>query len=337
VGANIAMSQTKPAKIVEVVRSFGVALAVSIATLAALEIFLRVADFRMLREGVSERSLSYNYDAELGWSPIPNSISIVKNVRTIHAQHNSLGLRDDEFTPDARPTIMFLGDSFVWGLDAEAGERFSDLLKPRAPGHQIVAAGVSGYGTDQEYLLLKRLWPNVTPAVVMLIFCTQNDRADNSTNIRYEGYQKPYFATTPDGSLVLEGQPVPKSRLQYIKEDWLVRNLWLARLATSAYVGLRHPLLFVPDPTERLVGKIREFVEGNGAKFLVGLQYEDAELIRYLQASRIPFVSFDGAEFYPGLSSGAHWTPAGHQLVAERVLGLLSQNNIVQPNIRAQH
>jgi hypothetical protein len=330
------MSLAKPAKTLEVLRSLGVALAVSIATLAALEIFLRVADFRMLREGVSERSLSYRYDAELGWAPIPNSSSIVKNVRAIHVRHNSLGLRDDELILDARPTIMFLGDSFVWGLDADAGERFTDLLKPRVPGHQIVAAGVSGYGTDQEYLLLKRLWPNVKPAVVMLIFCTQNDRADNSTNIRYEGYLKPYFATTPDGSLMLDGQPVPKSRLQYIKEDWLVRNLWLARLATSAYVALRHPLLFVPDPTERLVGRISKLVEANGAKFLVGLQYEDAELIRYLQANRIPFVSFDGAESYPGPSSGAHWTPAGHQFVAERVLGLLSENHIVGPDTRPQ-
>jgi len=31
-----------------------------------------------------------------------------------------------------------------------------------------------------------------------------------------------------------------------------------------------------------------------------------------------------------GASVGAHWTPEGHKLVAERVLGLLSENNIVK-------
>jgi hypothetical protein len=306
-----------------------------ILTLAALEIFLRVADFRELREGVSERSLSYLYDAELGWAPAPNSSSVVAGARTIHAQHNSLGLRDIEFTLDAQPTILFLGDSFVWRLDAEADERFTDLLRPRISGYKILAAGVSGYGTDGEYLLLKRLWAKVQPAVVVLIFCTQNDRLDNSTNIRYEDYQKPYFATAPDGSLVLQGQPVPESRLQYIKEDWLVHNLWLARLVTLAYVKIRHPLLFVPDPTERLVSKIRDFVEANGAKFLVGLQYRDPELILHLQANRIPFVTFDGAAFYPGASFGSHWTPDGHKLVAERALGLLSENNIARGEIGA--
>jgi len=319
----------------QVLRSVGVSLVVAIVTLAALEIFLRMADLRELREGVNERSLSYRHDAELGWFPAPNSSSTVANARTIGVQHNSLGLRDIELAPDARPAIMFLGDSFVWGLDAEADERFSELLRARISSHKIVAAGVSGYGTDQEYLLLQRLWPKIEPAVVVLIFCTQNDRQDNSTNIRYEGYQKPYFATAPDGSLVLSGQPVPTSRLQAIREVWLVRHLWLARLASAVYLKLRHPMLVVPDPTERLVGQLRDFVQARGARFLVGLQYRDPELMRYLQAERIPFVSFDGAEFYPGAAEGTHWTPDGHKLVAERVLGLLSDNGIVEAVARS--
>jgi hypothetical protein len=84
-------------------------LGAAIATLAVLEILLRVADFRELREGVNERSLSYRHDPELGWSPAPNSSSVVTNARTIHVQPNSLGLRDIEFAPDGRPTILFLG------------------------------------------------------------------------------------------------------------------------------------------------------------------------------------------------------------------------------------
>jgi hypothetical protein len=320
---------TKPGRFREILRSVGISFLMTVATLALLEVVLRVADFRELREGVSERSLSYRYDAELGWAPIPNSASVVTNARAVHAKHNSLGLRDEEFSLDARSTILFLGDSFVWGLDAEADERFTDLLKLKIPDYKILAAGVSGYGTDQEYLLLKRLWPKVKPAVVVLIFCTQNDRLDNSTNIRYEGYQKPYFETAADGSLVVRGQPVPISHLQYIKENGLVRNLWLARLATSVYVRLRHPLLFVPDPTERLVGKTREFVEANGAKFLVGIQYRDEDLIHYLQASHIPFIELDGAPFYPGSGVGSHWTPAGQKFVAERILGLLADNGVL--------
>jgi hypothetical protein len=315
----------------ETLRSIGISLGVVLATLACLEIVLRIADFRELREGVNERSLSYRYDAELGWAPAPNSSSIVTNARTFHVQHNSLGLRDIEFSLDAKPTILFLGDSFVWGLDAEADERFSNLLRAQIPDYKILAAGASGYGTDQEYLLLKRIWPKVQPAVVVLIFCTQNDRLDNSSNIRYEGFQKPYFVAAPDGSLKLQGVPVPISRQQYFKDNWLVHNLWLARLVTSIYLKIQHPQLNLPDPTERLVDEIRRFVEANGAKFLVGLQYEDPGLIRHLKAAGIPFASFDGAEAYPGVAAGNHWTPEGHKLVARRLLKLLSDNNIVTP------
>jgi hypothetical protein len=315
-------------------QSLGAVAIMTIVTLAALEIILRVVDLRELREGVSERSLSYQYDAELGWMPVPGSSASVTNARTIQVHHNSLGLRDEEFALDARPTIVFLGDSFVWGLDAEADERFTDLLKPRIPGAHILAAGVSGYGTDQEYLLLRKLWPKVKPSVVVLIVCTDNDRQDNSSNIRYEGYQKPYFTIAADGALVLHGQPVPKSRLQAIKEDWWVRHSWLLRLANAVYLKLRHPAVQVPDPTERLVDAIREFVEANGARFLVGLQTADDRLVRHLDAQQIPFVAFDGAAAYPGVGIGGHWTPEGHKFVAERLMGLLSANGAIPGSTR---
>jgi hypothetical protein len=172
---------TKRNRVREVFLSACLSLGVTLATLAGLEVFLRAADFSELRETLTERSLAYAYDPELGWVPVPNSASTITTFRTTHYKHNSLGLRDEEFSLDAKPTIVFLGDSFVWGLDSEADERFTDLLKARIPDHKILAAGVSGYGTDQEYLLLKRLWPKVKPAVVVLIFCADNDRLDNST------------------------------------------------------------------------------------------------------------------------------------------------------------
>jgi hypothetical protein len=109
----------------------------------------------------------------------------------------------------------------------------------------------------------------------------------------------------------------------------------MARLANAVYLKLRHPALRVPDPTEMLIDKIRAFVEANGAKFLIGLQSTDAALVRHLEAARIPFVTFDGAASYPGSSVGGHWTPEGHKLVAERLLGLLSANSVIAKKPRS--
>ena len=310
-------------------RSVCIVLLTTLATSIALEFTLRLIDLRILREASDERSLSYRYDAELGWMPIPNSSSVVTTARTIHAEHNSLGFRDIEFLPGARPTMLFMGDSFVWGVDAEANERFTDLLRSRISNYTIVNAGVSGFGTDQEYLLLQRIWVTIQPTVVVLIFCTDNDRKDNSLSERYDSYQKPYFVPAADGTLMLHGQPVPYSRQVYIKESWLVRHLWLARLAVSVYVEVRYPKVWRSDPTELLVGKVRDFVAAHGARLFIGLQSTDSELLQFLRAENIPFATFDGADAYPE-NFGAHWTPEGHKIVAERLFKLLSDNNIIQ-------
>src|SRR5438105_839974 len=151
-------------------RAAGIHLAIWIATFATLELALRVADPRVLRQGQSERTIAYRHDAELGWAPVPNSEFTVTAERLIHAKHNSLGLRDIELSASSNPKILFVGDSFVWGNDVEAQERFTDLLRKALPAYEIVNAGVSGYGTDQEYLWLKRLWDRIEPAVVVLMF-----------------------------------------------------------------------------------------------------------------------------------------------------------------------
>jgi lysophospholipase L1-like esterase len=321
---NIAMSFAYfPTRVRAALRSAGIVLLITFVTLAATEILLRVADFRELRRDFSERSLTYGYDAELGWAPVPNSVSTVTTARTIHASHNSLGFRDVEFKPDERPVMLFIGDSFVWGVDAEANERFTDLLRDRLPHYQIVNAGVSGYGTDQEYLWLKRIWPKIHPDVVVLFFCTDNDRKDNTSNVRYGRYRKPYFETATDGTLTLTGQPVPKSLQLLIKENWWVRNLWLARIAALATVEISSPPLDVPDPTERLVGKIRDFVDAHGAKLLVALQSTDERLVDRLKAERIPYVALDGAPAY-GIEHGSHFTPEGHEFASRRLFDLIN-------------
>src|SRR5256714_3424580 len=119
-------------------RTLAIHAAIWIAACAILELALRIADPRVLREGQSERTIAYRHDAELGWAPVPNSEFTVTAERPIHARHNSLGLRDVELSVPGKPRILFIGDSFVWGNDAGAEERFTDLLRSRLPDHEIV-------------------------------------------------------------------------------------------------------------------------------------------------------------------------------------------------------
>jgi hypothetical protein len=74
---------------------------------------------------------------------------------------------------------------------------------------------------------------------------------------------------------------------------------------------------------------MKEFVESKGAKFLIGLQYRDPALETALTATKTPYTSFDGAEHEFG--DGDHWTPKGHELVAERLLTLFRENRVAAP------
>jgi lysophospholipase L1-like esterase len=306
-------------------------LAIIAAVLVATELLLRALDWRELRDSYEPgRALLFRHDPELGWAPVPNASATFTGTRTINVRNNSLGLRDVEPAPARKPTVLVLGDSFVWGYDVEANERFTELLRAKLPDARIVNAGVPGYGTDQEYLLLARVWSTFKPDVVVLMFCTGNDRADNSANMRNGGYYKPYLERAGDGAWHFAGQPVPWSRHVYFRDNALARHLWLARAAVTGYVQLAHPEVEVPDPTERLVDMMRETVEARGAKFLVGLQYHEARLEAVLRERGIPSTAFDGAPTYPG--DGFHWTPEGHAVVAQRLKRLLGDAGILNSN-----
>src|SRR5262245_51465571 len=154
-------------------RALGAHALVIAVTLIVAELVLQWLNLNYLRLEDSS-SLGYQHDAEIGWSPIPNSVVSPSMPRTITIRHNSLGLRNDELPADSRPTILFLGDSFVWGYNVEDSERFTELLRPELPDYRIVNAGVAGYGTDQAYLLARRIWEAVKPDVVVLMFCIEN-------------------------------------------------------------------------------------------------------------------------------------------------------------------
>jgi hypothetical protein len=304
-------------------------LVVVAITLAAIELVLRVLDLRFLRDGARPGyAFVYRYDADLGWAPVPNAHAAFAGSRTVEVRNNSIGLRDIEHDRGGSPRILFIGDSFTWGFDVETNDRFTEILRTRMPQADIVNAGVPGYGTDQEYLLLEKIWDQIKPDVVVLMYCSDNDRADNSTNMRYDGYYKPYVVQTPDGRWEFRGQPVPKSRRVYFVDNWLVRNVWLARVAVSAWVQVVVPRIYVPDPTEHLVATMRAFVEARGAKFLVGVQSREhvPRITPFLDAQNIPNTSFDGAESFDDF--GFHWTPKGQAYVADTLLALFSRQGI---------
>jgi hypothetical protein len=289
------------------------------------EICLRIFCQNSLRLIEDERSLAYNYDPELGWFPKPNGKTVVNASRPITAVHNSDGFRDQEFVTSTNPSVLFLGDSFVWGYDVEAPERFTDKLQAKHPDWKIYNCGVSGYGTDQELILLQKKFDHFNPRIVFLMYCTETDYADNSYNFAY-GYFKPYFTSSADGTqLTVHGIPVPRGTRVFWAEHKHFPQLYLIRLAVRTYCQLTCPdevHLDVLDgrnqnPTAPLLLAINEYVRNKGAQFVVGITDANPKLQNFLEGHQIACVDVSTPLRYEKF--GKHWTPEGHNVVCEKV------------------
>jgi len=303
-------------------------LSLSLLLAAVLgETVLRVCFHERLAWEQDERNLTYRYDQELGWFPIPNSSNRFTGSRTVSIQHNRLGFRGAEPARNGKPGILFLGDSFVWGFDAEASERFTEKLQTRHPEWNIYNLGVSGYGTDQEYLLLQKYFEQYQPQVVFLMFCTDNDDSDNCWNVR-GGYYKPYV--TLDGTrLRLNGIPVPRAERVFCGEHPRLCRWYLVRVVTRAWFRLTAPApLKSPNPTGPILRDMQKYAQGKGAAFVVGVERSQPYLEEFLRYFKIPYVDVTTSLRYP--SHGGHWTPEGHTFVCDKIDEFLVQGKYAE-------
>ena len=189
-----------------------------------LEIALRIlaarAEQTQLKQQETLRRESefvfYEFDRYLGWKnkPLAEGSFATPDSKTF-VRINSKGLRDEEYEyakPPGVYRILVLGDSFAWGYGVEQGNNFSDqleeLLNKSAAGNlvEVINAGVSGYGTDQELLLLEREGMKYQPDLVLVAFATNDFTLDNKSG-RHGYYLKPYFSVE-GGQLKAKNYPL---------------------------------------------------------------------------------------------------------------------------------
>ena len=264
-----------------------------------------------------ETGLHYRHDEVLGWHPVAGDRRTILGSRRFSVEHNRAGFRDRDHGAKTKPRILFLGDSFVWGFDVDQHERFTDLVQDALPGWDVINAGVAGYGTDQEYLLLTQIAGTYQPDLVFVMFCTDNDRNENSSNKEY-GFYKPYFVRD-GGGLVLKGTPVRRAETYWFNEHPWLFSFRLTRAAAK----LLHPYpgVQVPDPTLDELRLIARFLEERQVALLAGMTDNDPGVEGYFASAHIPLLTFRDIERFP--TFGSHWTPAGHREVSRRVLTLL--------------
>ena len=270
-----------------------------------------------------ERSLMYVYHDTLGWFPSKNSTGRFKALREVSVRHNSRGFRDEEHLPGEKARIMVLGDSFVWGYDVEEEDRFTEILDSTLEGMDVFNLGVSGYGTDQEWILLQKHYEYYQPDIVFLMFCTDNDRLDNRMNLRYNYFYKPYV-TEEAGSLKVKGVPVPSGYRQFTKDYPVASNSYLLRLVASSYFKLKYSEIYLDsDPTFALLSEMRSYSEKKGSTFIIGLQKGDDTIELFLKSEGIAYINVEN-----NFLRGWHWNEEGHEYVANEIEKFLRESDL---------
>jgi len=180
------------------------------------------------------------HDARLGWALVPGDYEFFNAASFTHvrASINELGIRNAALPARVAPPrrrFAVVGDSFVFSEGLTEGERFTDALQQLVgPDCEVVNAGVPGYGTGQEALLVEDLRARGVDLgqTLVLVFFT-NDVSDNA-GLAYESLErdprKPVFEVRGDELVHGPTEPWPVVPTEAIAAHLGRRSLFLALL-----------------------------------------------------------------------------------------------------------
>lgn len=178
--------------------------------LISIFIALLIAEFSLRFLNI-EYPLIYKGDRDRGAALAPGVEGWIRTEGESFVKINSQGLRDREHTeakPEGVYRIAVLGDSYAEAVQVDMTDTFWSRLErnltkcPVFADRQIevINFGVSGYGTAQELITLRRDVWKYSPDLVLLAFFQGNDVEDNSRRLTDRVY-RPFF-NLKDGELI---------------------------------------------------------------------------------------------------------------------------------------
>ncbi|MEK6823047.1 MAG: GDSL-type esterase/lipase family protein, partial [Nanoarchaeota archaeon] len=201
----------------------------------------------------------YAYDELLGWTNKAGSSGMFRiPASTTTITISGQGLRDIDHVlpkPSGTQRVVVLGDSQTWGYGVAQTSRFTEIMRDSLR-IDVVNMGVTGYGTGQEYLLLRRYGMRFAPDIVVVAFYA-NDLGDNTNDNNDDefSYPRPVLRVC-DGHLRVDNVPVPlksqwKDHPNYFAVYGPVKG-WLLQHSRLFYLGARQLSVMVDTFAKRM-------------------------------------------------------------------------------------
>ena len=247
---------------------------------------------------------------------------------------------------DDKTRILLLGDSFTYGMSADIGMSYADMLNYELASSIIWNMGIPGTGTNQALASFNVYGPLLSPQLTILGF-VNNDFDDNLMPI-----DSWLNAVNSDGQAVILRKylidnwenvaEIDLKDLQYYREFWrfppsneLDRQLGMTRLGTlllrlvdaleaTRTQDVRYDRRF--EVTRQYLMELRDTIAAGGSEFLVLLIPRSDDIgnptvwyqmaLQLMQSLEIAFVNpidlFDPVADYAPPPDG-HWNNSGHQ------------------------
>ncbi len=163
----------------------------------------------------------FEYHPVIGYRFVPNLKARVPHESGGYlVQANEAGFRSNRaFTPartEGKRRVLLFGDSFTAGDGVSNGRRYAEGVEARVADLEVYNYGLSGTGTDQQYLVWKEFARGVEHDLVVVAVLVENVRRVTARYRRYADadgrervYAKPFY--TLDGErLTLHHTPPRK-------------------------------------------------------------------------------------------------------------------------------
>jgi hypothetical protein len=226
-------------------------ICITIATLAVLEVALRIIFPDLKRTRSTLESMAYQYNKDYLVSLKPNTVKeyeIKKGEvdfgKTITWKTNSLGFRGDEVGQKRGLRVIVYGDSNIQARFSEAEYTYTSalqkLLRANYANADVINAGIVGAGPDESLIRLSNDFDKVNPDIVIFHVFADNDYGDIIRNR--------LFKFSPNNTFIKTKYPIT------VDERFTSRE--------STIVELVHKL-YIQRIINRLIHEARDYKQNN--------------------------------------------------------------------------
>lgn len=288
----------------------------------------------------------------LGWNILPNvhlktqKEDQAKVSYPVEYKTDSQGFKKFGNLKSPNLKVLFIGDSFTQAEDVSNDSAYYAVAGQKIP-IEVFGYGVNGFGTLQEYMILKKYIDKIKPDVVVLQF-TSNDFINNCYEIEYNSIQnfgivRPYLDTKgnlfyklPKNHATFRAFVNEYSRLLY----YLVNRIEETQIKPDHFTAANYRDSF--KITAYSIQNIKKLCRANGAKFSSfmvdsgsGVEYR---LYQKLMAENAVEIIADVPTLIQETENAGicckvpdnHWNNRGHRVCGEALADAIEKQYLVK-------